>query len=247
MANVKISQLPGAGAALGTQEFEVNESGLSKKVTGSQLSNYVRGQVTLNDLGVTSTSSELNYTDGVTSAIQTQLDGKQPLDADLTAVAGLATSGLVARTGAGTAAARSIAVSGLATITNQTGASGNPTVGVPAASQAEAEAGTNNTKVMTPLRVAQAVEALGYSQPTAWGGIGTYALLGSPTSRGIVAGTSYAGSGLVFAGTRSTGTYSDNTAADILSGTTVSGTWKAMGTGSTGSSRFTMTLFLRIS
>jgi hypothetical protein len=52
MANVKISQLPGAGAALGTQEFEVNESGLSKKVTGSQLSNYVRGQVTLNDLGL---------------------------------------------------------------------------------------------------------------------------------------------------------------------------------------------------
>jgi hypothetical protein len=155
MANVKISQLPGAGAALGTQEFEVNESGLSKKVTGSQLSAYVRGQVTLNDLGVTSTSSELNYTDGVTSAIQTQLDGKQPLDADLTAVAGLATSGLVARTGAGTAAARSIAVSGLATIADGDAVAGNPTVGVPAATQEEAEAGTDNTKVMTPLRVEQ--------------------------------------------------------------------------------------------
>jgi hypothetical protein len=107
--------------------------------------------------GVTATTAELNFVDGVTSAIQTQLDGKQPLDADLTAVAGLATSGLVARTGAGTAAARSIAVSGLATITDGTGVSGNPTVGVPAASQAEAEAGTNNTKVMTPLRVEQAI------------------------------------------------------------------------------------------
>lgn len=31
----------------------------------------------LNDLGVTATSTELNYVDGVTSAIQTQLDGKQ--------------------------------------------------------------------------------------------------------------------------------------------------------------------------
>jgi hypothetical protein len=30
----------------------------------------------LSDLGVTSTAAELNYTDGVTSAIQTQLDGK---------------------------------------------------------------------------------------------------------------------------------------------------------------------------
>lgn len=39
--------------------------------------------------GITSTVTELNYTDGVTSAIQTQLDGKQPLDSDLTTIAGL--------------------------------------------------------------------------------------------------------------------------------------------------------------
>lgn len=41
--------------------------------------------------GITATVAELNYTDGVTSAIQTQLDAKQPLDATLTALAGLAT------------------------------------------------------------------------------------------------------------------------------------------------------------
>lgn len=40
--------------------------------------------------GITATVTELNYTDGVTSAIQTQLDGKQPLDSDLTTIAGLA-------------------------------------------------------------------------------------------------------------------------------------------------------------
>jgi hypothetical protein len=107
--------------------------------------------------GITATTAELNFVDGVTSAIQTQIDDKQPLDADLTAVAGLATSGLVARTGAGTAAARSIAVSGLATIADGDAVAGNPTVGVPAASQEEAEAGTDNTKVMTPLRVEQAI------------------------------------------------------------------------------------------
>lgn len=39
--------------------------------------------------GVTATTAELNYTDGVTSAIQTQIDGKQPLDSDLTTIAGL--------------------------------------------------------------------------------------------------------------------------------------------------------------
>lgn len=79
---------------------------------------------------------------------------------NLTAVAGLATSGLVARTGAGTAATRSIAVSGLATIANADAVAGNPTVGVPAATQAEAEASTDNTKVMTPLRVKQAIGAM---------------------------------------------------------------------------------------
>lgn len=36
---------------------------------------------------VTATATELNYVDGVTSAIQGQIDGKQPLDADLTALA----------------------------------------------------------------------------------------------------------------------------------------------------------------
>jgi hypothetical protein len=40
--------------------------------------------------GITATTAELNYTDGVTSNIQTQLDNKQPLDADLTAIGALA-------------------------------------------------------------------------------------------------------------------------------------------------------------
>ena len=37
--------------------------------------------------GVTATTAELNYVDGVTSNIQTQLDNKQPLDAELTELA----------------------------------------------------------------------------------------------------------------------------------------------------------------
>lgn len=39
------------------------------------------------DVAITATATEINYTDGVTSAIQTQLNGKQPLDADLTTLA----------------------------------------------------------------------------------------------------------------------------------------------------------------
>lgn len=45
MANIKISQLTAAAAALGTQEFEVNESGSSKKVTGSQIAAFIESEV----------------------------------------------------------------------------------------------------------------------------------------------------------------------------------------------------------
>jgi hypothetical protein len=58
------------------------------------------------------------------------------------------------------------------------------------ASQAEAEAGTDNTKLMTPLRVAEAIDAAPTPAPTtaqvlsatadaSAGAVGTYALLGS--------------------------------------------------------------------
>ena len=40
--------------------------------------------------GITSTTAELNFVDGVTSNVQTQLDGKQPLDAELTELATMA-------------------------------------------------------------------------------------------------------------------------------------------------------------
>ena len=74
------------------------------------------------------TSTELGYVDGVTSAIQTQLDSKQPLDSDLTAVAGLAANGIVTRTGTGTFEVRTITAGTNITITNGDGVSGNPTI-----------------------------------------------------------------------------------------------------------------------
>ena len=53
----------------------------------------------------------------------------QGLDADLTAVAGLTTTGMIIRTGAGTATTRSVAVSGIGlSITNADGIAGNPTI-----------------------------------------------------------------------------------------------------------------------
>lgn len=41
MANVKISQLPATSAADAVQEYEINDSGTSRKVTGSQIKDFV--------------------------------------------------------------------------------------------------------------------------------------------------------------------------------------------------------------
>lgn len=45
MANIKISDLTAAASVSGTQQFEVNEAGTSKKVTGAQIAAYVEGEV----------------------------------------------------------------------------------------------------------------------------------------------------------------------------------------------------------
>jgi len=59
------------------------------------------------------------------------LAATQPLDADLTALAANATTGFLSRTGAGTAAARTITgTTGRLTVTNGDGVSGNPTLDV---------------------------------------------------------------------------------------------------------------------
>lgn len=54
MANVKISGLLAASAVAGANEFEINESGTSKKVTGTQILNYVFSP---NEITMTGTGS----------------------------------------------------------------------------------------------------------------------------------------------------------------------------------------------
>ncbi|MEA9357952.1 tail fiber domain-containing protein [Bacteriovorax sp. PP10] len=76
-------------------------------------------------------NTELNYLDGVTSSIQTQLTGKQSSDATLTALAGFNTNGIMVQTAADTFVGRSIAgTANRVAVTNGDGVAGNPTVNI---------------------------------------------------------------------------------------------------------------------
>ena len=61
------------------------------QTTANALADLSATEVQILD-GATLTTTELNYVDGVTSAIQTQLNNKQPLDAELTELATMASA-----------------------------------------------------------------------------------------------------------------------------------------------------------
>ena len=77
------------GLVIGTnvQAYDADLDNLSSCQTGASaaLAALTSTEVAILD-GATLTTTELNYVDGVTSDIQTQLDNKQPLDADLTSL-----------------------------------------------------------------------------------------------------------------------------------------------------------------
>lgn len=95
------------------------------------------------------------------------------------------------------------------------------------ASQAQAEAGTDNTTLMTPLRVAQAIPAI--TAGLAWGAVGTYAFLGTATT--VAASTTLANPGSTVAGStvRALGMYAWVDSGGVVHGTALSGTWRVMG------------------
>jgi hypothetical protein len=98
----------------------------------------------------TVTSTELGYVSGVTSGIQSQVDGKQASDATLTALAGYNTNGILTQTAADTFAGRTLTgTTNEVDVANGDGVSGNPTVGIsdnpvlPGTGAVQVPAGTN--------------------------------------------------------------------------------------------------------
>ena len=67
--------------------WTLNSSGFTGPVSGNVTGNLVTTSITLGGVAITATGTELNYTDGVTSNIQTQLDAKISLSTLKTEVA----------------------------------------------------------------------------------------------------------------------------------------------------------------
>lgn len=126
----------------GTQTFGGAKTIATFNSTTATLTTANITNLNLGGTAVTATAAQLNYLVGVTSAVQTQLDGKQPLNADLTALSGVATTGILVRTGAGTVATRAVAGGAGISITNGTGVSGNPTIAVSGLTTTEFAAAT---------------------------------------------------------------------------------------------------------
>jgi hypothetical protein len=102
---------------------------------------------------------------------------------------------------------------------------GTASAAVDIATQAEAEAGANTTKTMTPERVKQAIV---YNNTAAGHlAVGTYAYLINNSGSAITGGSTVAGSSLQY-GVESTGTYSQVN-NETIAGNPASGTWRLMG------------------
>lgn len=104
-----------------TKYVEIDEFAIAMaaNITGLDASKIADGTVS---------NAEFQYIGGITSDVQTQLDARQALDSDLTALAGLSSTGIIARTGSGTATVRTLTAGTGMTVNDGDGVSGNPTV-----------------------------------------------------------------------------------------------------------------------
>lgn len=99
------------------------------------------------------------------------------------------------------------------------------------ANQGDAEAGTNNDQIMTPLRTAQAIVALAPDPATlSAGGVGTYCFAKATTD--VSFGSTIAGSNLQpTSAIRTIGSSGGGfNALEPTAGSALSGTWRCMGT-----------------
>lgn len=117
----------------------------------------------INGTTITATAAQVNFLTGVTSAIQTQLNAKQNLDATLTALAGVtvAANQVIYATGPDAFTVTSLTAFGRSLIDDTDASAARTTLGIAAQSQATWEAGTGTTEsVVSPAKIKAAIDAL---------------------------------------------------------------------------------------
>lgn len=135
-----VSNTPAGNISATTVQAAINELDSEKQatITGAATtitsSNLTASRAIVSDgsgkVAVSSvTSTELGQLAGVTSNVQTQINGKQNLDTTLTALAAYNTNGLLTQTAPDTFTGRTIeGTSGQISVTNGNGVSGNPVI-----------------------------------------------------------------------------------------------------------------------
>lgn len=158
------------GATLSTAELNLLDGVTASTAELNILDGVTATTAEINKLAGTPaglTATELGYVDGVTSSIQTQINSKQATitgAATTITASNLTASRALVSDGSGKVAAATTTSTEIGYVNGVTSAiqtqldskydSGD------LASQAEAQAGTDNTKLMTPLRSAEAIAAL---------------------------------------------------------------------------------------
>lgn len=117
-----------ASAALNNNRVMVSSSGTITEATAITANRAIVSNASGIPVHATTTDTEIGYVNGVTSAIQTQINAKQASDATLTALAAYNTNGVICQTAADTFSGRTITGGVGTTVTNGDGVAGNPTI-----------------------------------------------------------------------------------------------------------------------
>jgi len=114
-----------------TVQFSISDAGVLNSV-GLSANRALVTDGSKNIVTSNVSDTQINYLVNTTSDIQGQINNKQDLDADLTALAGLSTTGIIARTAANTYELRTITgTANNISVSNGDGVSGNPTLSLP--------------------------------------------------------------------------------------------------------------------